>query len=139
MSLVFEEKVVVAVAHIDALGHVNNVVYLQWAERVAWHHSVQLGIGVTEFQQHDAAMVARKHELNYLAACFEGEQINLRTWLTQCDGLSLYRQYQFVRVSDQKAVFEGQTRWVCTRLSTGRPIRMPEPFKQAYLASLMAV
>lgn len=137
MSLLFEEKVVVSPEHIDALGHVNNIVYLQWAEQVAWHHSVQLGIGVPEFQQHNAAMVARRHELNYLAACFEGEHINLRTWLTQCDGLSLYRQYQFVRLSDQKTVFEGQTRWVCIRLSTGRPMRMPEFFKQAYCANLV--
>lgn len=136
MPAVFEQAVIVRPEHIDALQHVNNIVYLQWAEYVAWQHSVQLGIGVPEFQQHDAAMVARKHELNYLAACFEGEQIRLCTWLTQCDGLSLYRQYQFVRKTDQKVVFEGETRWVCIRLSTGRPMRMPEFFKQVYSAQI---
>lgn len=136
MPAVFEESVLINTAHIDALGHVNNIVYLQWAERIAWLHSVQLGLGITEFQQHDAAMVARKHELNYLAACFAGEQLLLRTWLDRCDGLSLYRQYQFIRESDQKVVFEGETRWVCIRLSSGRPMRMPEFFKQAYACHL---
>ncbi len=136
MPVVFEAPVIVKPEHIDALQHVNNIVYLQWAEYVAWQHSVHLGIGVPEFQHYDAAMVARKHELNYLMACFEGEHILLRTWLAQCDGLSLYRHYQFVRQSDQKVVFEGETRWVCIRLSTGRPMRMPEFFKQAYSAQV---
>ena len=133
MLLSHQMQVTVTQQHIDALGHVNNVVYLQWAEQVAWQHSIQLGIGIAQFEQLDAAMVARKHELNYLAASFEGEELLLKTWLSKCDGLSLFRQYQFVRLKDQKIVFEGETRWVCVQLSTGRPIRMPQQFKKAYM------
>ncbi len=133
MPLSYQLQVIVTQQHIDALGHVNNVVYLQWAEQIAWQHSVQLGIGMPEFEQLNAAMVARKHELSYLAACFDNDEILLKTWLSKCDGLSLFRHYQFIRRSDEKVVFEGETRWVCIQLSTGRPIRMPEAFKKAYM------
>lgn len=132
MKKTFETTITVVGDHLDLLGHVNNVVYLQWAEQVAWQHSQLLGIGLDEFKALDAAMVARTHELNYLAACFTGEQILLRTWLSDMDGLSMYRQYEFVRQSDQKVVFKGFTRWVCIKLSSGRPMRMPEVFKAAY-------
>lgn len=128
----YEEFIQVGAIHLDALAHVNNIVYLQWAEHIAWRHSEQLGITFTEFQQLDAAMVARQHELNYLAACFEKDELKLSTWLSESDGLNLYRQYEFIRVSDQKVVFKGHTRWVCVRLSTGRPIRMPDAFRKAY-------
>lgn len=132
MSSVYEYALTVTEDHLDLLGHVNNVVYLQWAEKVAWLHSQALGIGWSDFQTLDAAMVARTHELNYLAACFAGDQLMLRTWLSDRDGVSMFRQYEFVRQSDQRVVFQGHTRWVCIRLSTGRPMRMPEAFKNAY-------
>lgn len=132
MSQCYEQLVTIASQHVDALGHVNNVVYLQWVESLAWQHSAQLGITLQEFQQLDAAMVVRQHELNYLSACFEGDVLRLKTWLLPHDGLNLYRQYEFVRQTDQTVVFEGKTRWVCVRMSTGRPMRMPMAFKQAY-------
>jgi acyl-CoA thioester hydrolase len=128
----YQQLIQVQSHHLDELAHVNNIVYLQWAEQIAWQHSEQLGLSIKDFRLHDAAMVARQHELNYLAGCFLGDEIQLKTWLSANDGLSLYRQYEFIRLSDQKIVFKGQTRWVCVRLSTGRPIRMPEAFRKAY-------
>lgn len=129
---VFEQQVQVVAPHVDGLGHVNNVQYLTWVEQVAWAHSEQLGLGLAEYQRLDAAMVAREHQLLYKAACFVGQQLILRTWLGQRDALNLCRHYQFIRLQDQQVVFEGQTHWVCIRLSTGRPQRMPPAFRQAY-------
>ncbi len=54
---------------LDGLGHVNNVSYLRWLEEAAWAHSNALGIGLAEFKSLDRAMVARRHELDYLIAC----------------------------------------------------------------------
>jgi acyl-CoA thioester hydrolase len=118
--------------HIDGLGHVNNVVYLQWAEQVAWRHSEALGLGLEAYQALDAAMVARQHTLTYLVACVLGDELQLETWLGERNALHLYRHYRFIRVADGVVVFEGQTDWVCIRLSTGRPLRMPAAFKAAY-------
>lgn len=128
----YQHLIQVETHHLDALSHVNNIVYLQWAEQVAWLHSEQLGISLQSFQQLDAAMAARRHELNYLAACFLNDKIQLNTWLSANDGLNLYREYEFIRLKDHKIVFRGHTRWVCIRLSTGRPIRMPDAFRKAY-------
>lgn len=132
VELRYHTHVQVQPEQIDGLGHVNNVVYLQWVEQVAWQHSQQLGLDLAAYQRLNAAMVAREHQLIYKAACFVDEQIELRTWLGQRDLLNLYRHYQFIRVHDQRVVFEGLTRWVCVQLSTGRPIRMPLAFQQAY-------
>lgn len=129
----FEQIITVTDQHLDSFGHVNNIVYLQWMQDVAWVHSAALGLDFIAYQKLDAAMVARHHEMSYLASCFTGDQLLLKTWLTETDGFNLYRQYEFIRLQDKKVVFEAKTHWVCIRLSSGRPIRMPPEFKKAYI------
>jgi acyl-CoA thioester hydrolase len=132
MAEVFSLTQRVDTTHIDGLGHVNNVVYLQWIEQLAWRHSEALGLGLTAYRAFDTAMVARQHTLTYLAACFLGDVLCLETWLGERNALHVFRHYRFVRQSDGVVVFEGQTDWVCVRLSTGRPQRMPLVFKTSY-------
>lgn len=135
MPDVFEMHIKVENQHLDSFGHVNNVIYLQWMQDVAWAHSTRLGLDLAAYQQLDTAMVARQHQLTYLAACHLGESLTISTWLSQNDGFNLHRQYRLIRQSNQKMVFEAQTHWVCMRLSTGQPVRMPESFKKAYALS----
>ncbi len=125
----------VSTEHLDQLGHMNNVVYLQWMEQLAWAHSESLGLGWGEYQRLDAAMVAREHHLSYQAACFVGDALLCQTWLGLSNGLRLMRHYCFVRKSDQLEVFSAQTLWVCVRLSTGKALRMPAVFRSAYGSS----
>ena len=66
-ELRYQTQVQVLPEQIDVLGHVNNVVYLQWVEQVAWQHSQQLGLDLAAYQRLDAAMVAREHQLVYKA------------------------------------------------------------------------
>lgn len=135
MSKVFEQVITVDNQHLDDFGHVNNIVYLQWMQDIAWAHSAALGLDLKAYQALDAAMVARHHELTYLSPCFTGDQLLLKTWITETDGFNLHRQYEFMRLTDEKKVFEASTHWVCIRLSTGRPVRMPPEFKKAYVVS----
>lgn len=47
-------------ADIDGLNHVNNAVYVQWCEQVAWKHSEQLGLGLADYRRLDRAMAIRR-------------------------------------------------------------------------------
>lgn len=129
----FLERVTVAPEHLDAFGHTNNVVYLQWLEKVAWAHSISLGLGFDAYERLGAGCVARRHELDYLAATFAGEELMLGTWIQECDAkFTMWRAYQIVRVADGKTVMRARTHWVCVDLKTGRPKRMPDEFVHAY-------
>jgi len=121
---------------IDVMGHTNNVVYLQWMEAVAWAHSNALGLDWGLYKRLNRALVARKHEIEYLAATFSGEALQLATWIIENDGrLSVTRAYQFVRRSDQTTVLRGLTRWVCIDIASGKPKRMPEEFAKGYVVT----
>lgn len=119
--------------HIDVMGHTNNVVYLRWCEEVAWAHSNMLGLDWPTYQRLNRALVARKHEIEYLAATFEGDELIRGTWIVENDGkLSLHRAYQFIRASDGKTVLRGRTHWVCVDIQSGAAKRMPIEFAKGY-------
>ena len=55
---------------IDQLGHANNRVYLNWVMKAAYAHSENLGLSVDHYLKIGVPMVAKRHELNYIAATF---------------------------------------------------------------------
>ena len=69
----FKLDLTVESQHLDGLGHVNNVIYLQWMQDAAWAHSQYLGLNLESYKTLDAAMVARQHQLTYLSACYLGD------------------------------------------------------------------
>lgn len=129
----FQLDLEVARNDIDVLQHANNTAYLRWLERVAWGHTVSLGLDWEAYQRLGVACVVRRHELDYLAATYAGEQLTAATWVSANDRrLSLWRKFQIIRPSDRKTVLRGLSHYVCVRLDNGRPCRMPPEFADGY-------
>jgi acyl-CoA thioester hydrolase len=129
----FVERVTVGPEHIDRFGHTNNVMYLSWLEKVAWAHSVSLGLSFEAYEKLGAGCVARRHELDYLAATFAGDELMLGTWIAECDAkFTMWRAYQIIRAGDGRTVLRGRTQWVCVDLKSGKLRRMPPEFVAGY-------
>ncbi|MDX1693732.1 MAG: thioesterase, partial [Ketobacteraceae bacterium] len=93
-------------------------------------------LGWATYESLNRALVAHRHELDYLAATFEGDKLTLATWIIENDGrLGVTRAYQVVRHGDRKTVLRGRTRWVCIDIQSGRPRRMPREFIEGYVVS----
>lgn len=132
MSTPFDLKLTVQPEHIDVLGHVNNVVYVSWMQDVATAHIEALGLGLNEYLALKHAMVAVEHHVQYRKAAMLGDEIILRTWLSDINALYSYRQYAFYRLKDRAILFMGNTQWACIEIATGRPKRLSPTFTQAY-------
>ena len=133
VAVPFVDKVRVSAAELDQFGHTNNVAYLSWLERVAWAHSISLGLSFADYQRLGAGCVVRRHELEYLAATFDGDELLLGTWVAECDAkFTMWRAYQIIRAADAKTVLRGRTQWVCIDMGSGRLRRMPKEFVEAY-------
>lgn len=123
---------------IDGLGHANNAVYVSWLERCAWRHSQSLGLDLTEYRRLDRAMAVVRHEIDYLASAYEGEALQLATWIIESDQrLKMTRHFQLVRPSDACTLLRARTTFVCIELSTGKPKRMPVEFIEGYGQALL--
>lgn len=108
---------------IDENGHVNNVVYVQWMQDIAIEH--YSSIGGIEAQGTDVTWVARRHSIEYFLPAFEGEEIEIRTWIENMRKVRSLRMYEFVRKSDEKVLVKGETDWVFMDVKTGRPKPIP--------------
>lgn len=129
----------VAAEDIDGLGHANNAVYVSWLERCAWRHSQSLGLDLTEYRRLDRAMAVLRHEIDYLAAAYEGDELQLATWIVESDNrLKMSRHFQLVRPSDATTLLRARTTFVCIELSSGKPKRMPVEFVEGYGPALVA-
>ncbi|HEU0198657.1 MAG TPA: thioesterase family protein [Nevskiaceae bacterium] len=130
---VFKLPVTVTPTDCDRFGHTNNTVYLRWLERVAWAHSENLGMSFERYEALGAGCVVHRHELDYLAATFAGDELVLGTWVAENDGrIGLWRAYQIIRPRDARSVLRGRTHFVCIDLKSGRPRRQPPEFVTAY-------
>jgi acyl-CoA thioester hydrolase len=124
---------------IDGLGHANNAVYVTWLERCAWRHSQSLGLDLAAYRRLDRAMAVMRHEIDYLASAYEGDELVLGTWIVEWDQrLRMQRYFQLVRPRDGATLLRAQTTFVCIELSSGKPKRMPQEFVVGYGAALQA-
>ena len=126
-------EVVAGSEAIDSYGHVNNAVYLSWLEACAWAHSDALGFGEARCVEMQRGMAVRNLNLEYLAACYEGDEILVGNWLIANDGkLRATRRFQLINRTRGQVAMRGEILYVCMNLSSGRPVRMPPEFLAAY-------
>jgi len=124
--------------HIDGLGHTNNAVYVGWLEQCAWRHSQSLGLDLDDYRRLDRAMAVLRHEIDYLASAYQGEQLQLATWIVESDHrLKMRRRFQLVRPLDGATLVRALTTFVCIELSSGKPKRMPAEFVEGYGKALI--
>ena len=107
---------------IDDNGHVNNVAYVQWMQDAAIRHGEALDLKTPE----NASWFAREHHIKYFLPAFLGDEIVVRTWITEWKRVRLHRNYDFTRISDGKVIATGDTDWIYVDANTGRPMSIPK-------------
>jgi len=75
----------VVVEEIDEYEHVNNTVYLQWLDRIAWAHSAKLGIPIERCLAIRCGMAVRHTRVDYLEAARLDDLLVLATWIVAGD------------------------------------------------------
>jgi len=127
----FRFPITAMAADIDGLGHVSNLVYLRWVLEVATAHSAARGWGLAEYQRLGNVWVVRRHEIDYLGSVTEGQSLIAETWVDSWRAASCIRRTELIR-GDQ-VVARGATTWAFVSLVSGRPQRIPEPLRAAFV------
>jgi len=120
ISSTYIKTLIIPENSIDANGHVNNVAYVQWMQDIAVEHYASIG-GI-EAQGPDATWFIREHRIEYLLPAFEGEEIEIRTWVENIRKVRSLRRYEFVRKADGKVLVKGESDWVFVDMKSGRPL-----------------
>lgn len=123
VSTVYSKLITIPKSAIDGNGHVNNVAYVQWMQDIAVEHYASIG-GI-QAQGPDATWVIREHRIEYFLPAFEGEEMEIRTWVENVRRVRSLRKYEFVRKSDGRVLVRGETDWVFVDAKTGMPRAVP--------------
>jgi acyl-CoA thioester hydrolase len=117
---------------LDANGHVNNAVYLNWAEQLAIDHAEAAGFGRDFNDEHSGGWVVREHRIAYHRPAVYGDRIRGTTHVESMSAVKGVRRTVLRREPDGTVLVEATTDWVWVRSSDGRPARIPAPLRRLY-------
>ncbi len=109
--------------HIDANGHVNNVVYLDWAQQLAIAH---WDSRAPEDERARWAWIAIRHEVDYRRPLVLGETATGRTWVAEASEGPRFDRFVRIDGPDGQMCAQVRTVWVLIEQSSGRPRRVPD-------------
>lgn len=119
-------------AHIDDLGHVNNVVWLEFMIALAGAHSEAVGLDLESCRRVGGVWVVRRHSIDYHRSAVLGDTLNEETWLSEVRGARSVRHYAFRHPNDTRPLVEASSEWVWVHPETLRPRRVPPTVLTAF-------
>lgn len=131
-SAQFEITCTAQAADIDMMGHVNNTVYLRWAQEVAIAHWQAVA---SPQDQIATGWVVVRHEIDYKTPALLGENVIVQTWVGTASGLIFERHTRMVRASDRQLLAQARTLWCPISLETGKPHRVSAALRAQFSAT----
>lgn len=120
---VFTQTFPVDAADIDELGHVNNIVYLRYAQEIAIAHwrSRATPEMIAAF-----VWVVMRHEVDYRAPLTLGDDVDVRTWVADApQGAAWARFVEIRKLGAAKPAAQIQSNWALLDAQTRRVRRVP--------------
>jgi acyl-CoA thioester hydrolase len=119
-------------SEIDPAGHVNNAAYLTFFEDCAMELMVDRGWPAARMHADGYGIVAREFRIQYQAPALLDDVLEVATWVSQVKRATVLRHYVIQRVSDGELIVRAQALWVWIDLNTGRPLRIPAHYLEAF-------
>lgn len=131
-SACFEHLIEVASSEIDELGHVNNAVYLGYAEAVSRAHAESVGLTLQAFEECGVLPVVHRHRITYYQPAKLGDTLAVSTQVTAMGGPKAERRNRIRRAATGELLAEVVTEWVWLDPETLRPKRVPRAVAAAF-------
>ena len=130
---IFSRHRSIAKADLDALDHVNNVVWVRFMIELADAHSSSVGLDAEAYRGLGGLWLVRRHEIDYHRAASLGDSIVEETWLEELVGAHCVRQTRFRNEQTGDLLVAGKTLWVWVDVSLQRPRRIPPAISDRFI------
>ena len=120
---------------LDSFGHLNNAVCVKYMQEAAIQASSDAGYSLQWYEEHAVSWVIRRLEVRYHLQVRSGDEVQVRTWLSECGQHTAVREYDVTRVADGAPVARGRAVWVYIDAQTQRAQRLPAAIKIALAPS----
>jgi acyl-CoA thioester hydrolase len=116
----FEMEINIQPEDIDELGHVNNVVYLNWVQNVATAH--WSAAAPNGHEPESVVWVVIQHEIRYKHPTYLEDTVIARTWIGKAKRRFMERNTELLRKSDGTLLAKAVTLWTPVDKDTGKSV-----------------
>lgn len=120
---------------LDALGHLNHAVFLNYFEQARFDTLESVGISADQLHGEGWGVHVVRIEVDYRRECHQGEVLQARTWLESLRNTSMVLRQVLAKEPSGEVAAEARVVAVWVRSGSG-PMRIPGPVREA-LTSLL--
>lgn len=123
--------------HIDAMGHVNNIVYVQWMEIGRVHLLNAVGMSVEEIAKAGFGPALVETSISYKKPLYLEDSVSGSIWISQLGSASAVMSFEFC---DEKGAIAatGSQKGLFIDLTSKKPKRITSEQKEKFVAYLEA-
>jgi acyl-CoA thioester hydrolase len=100
--------------------------------RAARAHADAVGYDYSAYRKLGAALVVRRHEIDYLHPAQAGDRVVLTTWVESWRTTSQVRRTTIARGEDGVELARALTVWALVDSQSGQPRKVPDELKAAF-------
>jgi len=127
ISAPYRNKIHVLPEHIDDLNHVNNVVYLQWAQEAAQEHWLSKSSEEINARYY---WVVVDHFIEYKGPAYVDQSLDVVTYVEEQKGVCSTRIVEFLL--EDKLLVRVKTSWCLVDRRSHRPTRIPQEINDLF-------
>ncbi len=129
-KLVFTEKIYTY--QIDFVGHVNNIVYIQWLENGRVKLLEAMGIPITGLANSEGIVpVLTETIISYKKPLFLNNTVTVETWVSKLNNASAIMEFRFLN-EEVALCATAQQKGVFVDRKTMRPVRLKKEHRMAF-------
>jgi acyl-CoA thioester hydrolase len=111
---------------LDALGHVNNVVYAGWLESARIHYYMQL----LQLPLEQLGLILAELTISYKAPAYFGERLAVGVRVSSIGTKSFVMDYLIAREGDEAIIATAKTVLVCYDYKLGKTVPVPATLRE---------
>jgi acyl-CoA thioester hydrolase len=113
---------------LDALGHVNNAVYLTYLEQARVHYMREVGLGFQSLE--DVGMILAEVTCTYHSPLSLGERVTIWVRVSELRNSSFFFEYR-IEGEDGRLAATARSAQVCYDYRAGRSLPIPDHWRTA--------
>ena len=135
-KLIYEEKIYTY--HIDIVGHVNNIVYIQWMENGRTRLLEAMGIPITDLtNNYGIVPVLTDTTITYKKPFFIHNSVKIEHWVSKMNNASVILEFRFFNEKGELCA-TGKQKGLFINTISMRPARLNEEHRKAFEQFLIA-
>lgn len=123
--------------HIDFVGHVNNIIYVQWLENARVKLIEAMGLSITQIADEDDLLpIITETTIKYKKPYFLNNKVNIEVWVSKMHNVSAIFEFRFYNekeelcsTAQQKVLFIDNKKMQPSR----KIVKYKENFERFYL------